>query len=126
MEEKICQTGSTSAPRTQNRSCPSLKSWHQVLDNILGRQVIVYMTTNNIALLKELNHGSLIRSERIDNLVEFNGVTNREIELMVSKFYETDFSFDSKAKVGFTGADLLSIMRNTSLDTVHEAISEDI
>ncbi len=81
------------------------------------------MTTNNLDLLKNLNHGSLVRSERIDNLVEFKAVTIREIDLMVSKFYDTDFRFTGEVLVGFTGADLLSVMRNTSLGAVQEEIS---
>lgn len=45
---------------------PRLSAWHEVMDNIKGQQVIVYFTTNNFPLLRDLNHGSLIRAERID------------------------------------------------------------
>lgn len=103
---------------------PTLSVWHQALDKIIGRQVIVYMTTNNLHSLQELNHGSLIRGERIDNLVHFGYVNNDEIEQMVNKYHNTEFALKDIKSTKTTAADILSLLKSTNLENIQVEIQK--
>ncbi len=39
-----------------NKGATSIKKWHNVLDNVVGDNVIIYFTTNNMHILKKINH----------------------------------------------------------------------
>jgi hypothetical protein len=107
---------------------PRLVAWHKVLDKIIGRQVIVYLTTNNIELLQKLNHGSLIREERIDMLRCFNLIDKNEISKIINSYYKDDipipkgFDFDVKT----TPSNVINILkdRNTTPDNIYELLND--
>ena len=109
--------------KTRGGQYPRLVAWHKVLDKIIGHQVIVYMTTNNIEMIKKLNHGSLVRTERVDNLVYFGYVTQTIVEDIISKYYGIKFKLseiiDFK-QTKITPSDLVNILKNK--DTLPENI----
>jgi broad-specificity NMP kinase len=103
---------------------PRLIAWHRVLDKIIGNQVIVYVTTNNIELLRKLNHGSLIRSERIDKIVHLDYIDKNDIEKMVNKYYKQNIKLENNNYKNITPADIINILKdqNTSAKNINDVI----
>ena len=113
------------AQKNPTGTYPRLISWHRVLDKIIGNQVIVYATTNNIELLEKLNHGSLIRSERMDKIVKFDYICHNIIEEMVNKFYKKKIKLSITNK-NITPADIINILKdhNTNINNINDLIQQ--
>jgi len=65
-------------------------AWHKVLDTITGNQVIVYMTTNNHNVISNFNHGSIIRTERVDQQEYIGNVKIGFVNELLNKHFQID------------------------------------
>lgn len=112
---------------------PTITEWHNVLDKILGSKVIVYMTTNNYDTLKKINHGSIIRAERVDQIVYMGTLTKRDINKILQKNFESEEIYIDKELGGemddetnLTPADIINIIKisNDDIDKIKKLIVE--
>lgn len=127
-EETIKNNALLDKPTTSG-NYPRLVAWHKVLDKIIGNQVIIYMTTNNIELLEKLNHGSIIRSDRVDNLMYFGFIDKNTISGMISKYYGVDIELPDCIdydNIKTTPSDIINLIKNQSItpDNINQSLIE--
>ena len=118
----------------KQKTLPSLKAWHKVLDSLTDSEIIVIMTTNNIEMLRNLNHGSFIRSMRVNRVIEFRPSTFEFIlEFLMTHFsvddipiLKSDIYLDSTNRSFIVPADIINAIRTTRNDlemTVRNIVS---
>jgi len=111
------------------KQAPTITEWHDVLDKILGSKVIVYMTTNNYDTLKKINHGSIIRAERVDQIVYMGTLTKKDINKILQKNFDSEEIYIGEElgdETNLTPADIINIIKisNDDIDKIKKLIVE--
>ena len=103
--------------------------WHEALDNIRGEKVIIIMTTNNIDVLRKINHGSLIRPGRVNHIVHFSYVTRKYVNKLLQKHFDTSetyFTDELPEETLLVPADIINIIKEDTenVDAIKRKIVE--
>jgi hypothetical protein len=99
-----------------NKGHPSVTEWHDVLDKILGDKIIIYMTTNNLDILQKINHGSIVRPERVDQIEYIGYMTKSDIEKLLFKYFNRKIDIDIPKETKLTPADIINIIKGSNDD----------
>jgi len=103
----------------KTNKCPSLSTWHYILDSLTGSQVIIYMTTNNYDLLKNLNQGSFLRPERIDFTICLDEYISTDfINEIINKYFDTQENYINITNklIKITPAEIVNIIKESHED----------
>lgn len=126
IDKIIKYTASGDKKVNNSQTDKNLVLWHRVLDRIMGNKVIIYMTTNNIEYLRELNYGSLIRPGRVDKIVEIGYITIDEINEIIQKYFDNTKLFithDLGENIVLVPADITCIvMQSDDIDVITKMI----
>lgn len=95
---------------------------HGLLDNLQNKKkLIIYFTTNNINVLRNINNGSIIRPERIHLLLKFGYVDNLFVNTMLNTIFATNQQFIDPfnvKSVKITPAKIINIVKNNNYNKI--------
>jgi hypothetical protein len=106
-----------------------IPSLHSLLDEIsYKKKLVIYFTTNNINILKNINNGSIIRPERIDLLCKFGYIGNTIVNNIINKQLDINAEIPeyNKKIVKFTPAKIINLIKlyNYDKDLIINKINE--
>jgi hypothetical protein len=102
---------------------PSFRAWASVLDRTKN-SIIFWFTTNNLEKLKSFNNGALVRSGRIDHIIEFNSMEPFESRNALKYFHhDEDEVIDQIKDEDLQGLTIATIIKNLKYEVPIKLLS---